>query len=227
MADVGLVLLAAGRSRRMGSPKQLLDVGGSPLLRRAAQSALASRCRPVVVVCGASAETVSRAVADLDVQVVRNADWEQGIGTSIRCGIEAISMSDVDAVVLALADQPLLTAGAFDRLVETWGSGGLPIVASEYGDTLGVPALFDRSFFADLLALPPRPGMQRPVDAPGSRHLGALSLSWSGGRYRHPRRVRTPARIPLKFARPETCRPRSCLPWRGAPRWASRGEAEK
>jgi len=172
MADVGLVLLAAGRSQRMGSPKQLLDVGGSPMLRRAAQSALASRCRPVVVVCGASAATVSRAVADLDVQVVRNADWEQGIGTSIRCGIEAISMSDVDAVVLALADQPLLTAGAFDRLVGTWRSTGVPIVASEYGDTLGVPALFDRSFFADLLALPPDQGckvlvMRQPAAALG------------------------------------------------------------
>lgn len=154
MPEVGLVLLAAGQSRRMGSPKQLLDVGGAPMLRRAVQSALLSCCRPVVVVCGAAAQAVGESVADLPVELVHNPDWEQGIGTSIRAGIEAVSGHAVGATVLTLADQPLLTAGVFDRLVQLWRSGLLPMVASEYDGTLGVPALFDRSLFADLLALP-------------------------------------------------------------------------
>ena len=169
MPEVGLVLLAAGQSRRMGSPKQLLDVGGAPMLRRAAQSALASRCRPVVVVCGAAAHTVGRTVADLPLQLVHNPDWEQGIGTSIHAGIEAMSKHRVEATILALADQPLLTAGVFDRLVDTWLSRQLSIVASEYDGTLGVPALFDRSLFPGLLALPGDQGCKgfilgQPVD---------------------------------------------------------------
>jgi len=154
VTEVGLVLLAAGASTRMGRPKQLLPIDGVPMLRRAAQAALASCCRPVVVVVGAGADEALAVIDGLDVQVVRNADWQAGMGTSIRAGIAALAERPVDAAVLALADQPRVGADAYSGLVEVHRRTECPVVASEYEATLGVPALFARRLFPELLALP-------------------------------------------------------------------------
>lgn len=158
MPDIGLVLLAAGEARRMGSPKQLLEVEGVPMLRRAAEAALMSRCAPVVVVCGAASGRVRKVLAGVRVDVVENPFWERGIGTSIRAGITALAGRDVDAAIVAAADQPLVGSATFARLVGTYREGGVSIVASEYSGTVGVPALFDRSVFPALLALEPDQG---------------------------------------------------------------------
>src|SRR6185436_19177191 len=109
--------LAAGGSRRMGSPKQLLDINGEILLARAVATALSACCRPVIVVCGASYESVASRIAGFPVEIVRNVMWDKGIGTSIRAGIAAASAYDVGGAVIALADQPLVTAAAYDNLV--------------------------------------------------------------------------------------------------------------
>ena len=155
MKVAGLIL-AAGGSTRLGSPKQLLVYEGRTLLRRAAETVLAAGCRPVVVVLGASSGRLTPELAGLDVSTVVNADWERGMGTSVRLALAALSPGpEIDAVLLTLCDQPLIGPDALRRLLAaSVGS----IAAAEYNGTLGVPAVFGRAHFVELAALPDAAG---------------------------------------------------------------------
>jgi molybdenum cofactor cytidylyltransferase len=152
-ARIGVIVLAAGASSRMGRPKQLLPCrDGMSLVRRAAIEALRSGCRPVVVVTGAHARETHGEVRGLPVQIVENPSWAAGMGTSLRVGLAALEevADTVDAAVVMLCDQPLATAAVLERLVEAQRASGAGIVASEYAGTLGVPAVFARAHFAEL-----------------------------------------------------------------------------
>lgn len=161
----GLVLLAAGRSARMGTPKQLLRFGGRSLLRGAAEEALASGCSPVVVVLGAFARRLKLELAELPVRIVTNEAWREGMGGSIRVGMDALlSQPDgdpVDAAVLMVCDQPFCTATHLRRLVVCHQQLKGAAVASSYGGVRGVPALFSRPLFAELLELRGPEGARR------------------------------------------------------------------
>lgn len=148
------VILAAGPSRRMGTPKQLLQLAGQSLLHRAASTALSSSCKPVIVVVGAHADQLHRELSGLDVIVAENPIWMNGIGTSVRCGIEAVRRQRaVDSAVLLLCDQPRVTPQLIDQLIDTHRRTGAPIVACEYEATVGVPALFSHALFDELMAM--------------------------------------------------------------------------
>lgn len=164
---IGIVILAAGASTRMGNaatPKQLLVYEGKTLIRRAAETALASVCRPVVVVLGANAVAVG-AELELPVIVTRNSEWETGMGSSIRAGLEAVLAADtgVDAIVVLLCDQPFVTAELIDTLIERRRETGKTIVATEYGEARGVPALFARELFAELRGLSGHEGARQII----------------------------------------------------------------
>jgi molybdenum cofactor cytidylyltransferase len=147
------VVLAAGASTRMGRPKLALPVRGVPMLRRVVEAAAASRCTEVVVVLGGAHAAVYRPLLDgLPVRVAENPDPAEGMGSSIRAGVAAVS-PEASGVVILLADQPLVTATLIDRLVETAVSGGHRIVASAYRGIVGPPAYFDRALFLELLTL--------------------------------------------------------------------------
>jgi molybdenum cofactor cytidylyltransferase len=163
MDNIALVLLAAGGPARMGSPKQLLPYQGRPLIRHAAETALASGCDPVVVVLGSGIAEIRAALEGLDVVVVENTDWEQGIGTSIRAGISGAEIIGCDGAILWSADQPLVTAEILRRLVEEHEETGRPIIASEYSGTVGAPAFFTRDFFPKLTALLPSEGCKAVI----------------------------------------------------------------
>ena len=163
MTNIALVLLAAGGSTRMGSPKQLLSSQGRPLVRHAAETAIASGCDPVFVVVGSHAEEIRAALEGLDIVIVENTDWEQGVGTSIRAGISGAEIMGSEGAILALADQPLVTAEILQRLVAEHEETGRPIIASEYADTVGVPAFFTREFFPKLKALLPTEGCKAVI----------------------------------------------------------------
>ena len=154
-AQVGLVLLAAGGSKRLGSPKQLVtDAAGRSLVRRAAETALASACRPVVVVLGASAEAVEPELGGLPVTVTVNPNWQTGLASSLKAGVNALTESyTLDAVVVMLCDQPQVTSALLDFLVTAYADTGHAIAACEYGGALGVPALFGRTLFGALASL--------------------------------------------------------------------------
>jgi len=152
---VGAVVLAAGSSSRMGNPKQTLQFRGESLLRRAVLAAIGAGCRPVVVVTGAYAELSRREFEGLDVREVLNTSWETGMASSVRAGVEGLVNEDADvsAAVLLLCDQPHVTAEVISALVEAHRATGKAIVASRYGGSFGVPALFSRTLFAELTRL--------------------------------------------------------------------------
>lgn len=154
-AGVGAVILAAGASTRMGVPKQLLQFGGETMLRRAASVALKAGCRPVVVVTGANAASSRKALRGLDVREAENQQWESGISSSVRVGIEALVTESprTAAVVLMLCDQPFVTREIIAQLVAAHLETGGSIVASRYGGSYGVPALFGKAHFAELATL--------------------------------------------------------------------------
>lgn len=156
MTRVAGIVLAAGGSSRMGRPKQLLPFRGRSLLRHAAGVALAGGCDPVVVVLGAGADRLRAELDGLPVTTAENPDWEQGPGTSVRAGVAAVGAAD--AVVFLLCDQPLVDAAHVRRLVAAHRATGRPMVASGYGGSVGVPALFARACFPALLATPPAAG---------------------------------------------------------------------
>jgi molybdenum cofactor cytidylyltransferase len=155
LLSVAAVVLAAGGSARMGSPKQLLRLGGETLIRRAVRTALASRCARVFVVVGAAAAAVSRDIADLPVETVVNASWADGMATSIRAGVEAVAAAEprLDAALLTLADQPAITVDILDRIVAAGEDAAAGLVACEYAGTLGAPALYARRHFDALCRL--------------------------------------------------------------------------
>jgi molybdenum cofactor cytidylyltransferase len=114
---VGLVL-AAGRSTRMGGPNKLLEeINGKPLVRIATEQVLASRARPVTVVTGHQRERVERALAGLPVTFVHNPDYAQGLSTSLKAGIAALP-AEADGAIVCLGDMPQVSAALIDRLVE-------------------------------------------------------------------------------------------------------------
>jgi molybdenum cofactor cytidylyltransferase len=163
LPEFAVIVLAAGESSRMGSPKQLLEFRGKPLIRHAVETALASGCTAVVVVLGAHAAVVRAALDGVAAGskimcFVGNPRWAEGMGSSIQAGLaEAVALG-VEGVVLALADQPMVTPEMLDWLVGEHTRTGLPIVASRYSGTVGVPVYFAKERFAALQALAPDQG---------------------------------------------------------------------
>jgi molybdenum cofactor cytidylyltransferase len=149
------VILAAGGSSRFGQPKQLISFRGTSLVRQTIDAACRAGCLPVVVVIRSEDEKLHRELDRVGVAIVQNEQWQRGIGSSIRCGIQALinSSPDVDASVLLVCDQPAVDARVVQSLIALREITGKNIVASSYAATLGVPALFDRSVFEELLSL--------------------------------------------------------------------------
>jgi len=177
IAGAGLLLLAAGGSSRLGRPKQLLPYRHRTLLRHAAETALLSRCRPVVIVLGAQADRLRLELAGLEVLLAENPDWEQGMGSSIRAGLVALEASapELAGVVLMLCDQPLITSNSLDALIQSHADTDSRLVASEYGGTRGVPAFFSRALFPELRTLPDTQGA-KPILARHASETVALPL---------------------------------------------------
>ena len=164
-STVGLIVLAAGASTRMGTPKQLLTYRGSSFVRHMIEVAISSICQPIVVVLGANAEKIKPEVSHLPVHIVENQQWEVGMSSSIRVGLQALLAmnQDLEAVAIALCDQPFISSQTLDRMIEAYRVTGQPIIASEYSGTLGVPALFSRSLFSELMTLKSSEGAKQLI----------------------------------------------------------------
>jgi len=152
---LGAVILAAGGSTRMGSPKQLLTLGGRPLLLRAVEATLASGAQPVIVVLGAEAVRLRPLLSGHPVVVAENPQWSEGMASSLRAGVSRlIEVSPAtDAAVIVLCDQPHFSSGSIRRLVDAERTTGRSIAAARYGGRNGAPALFRREHFSALCAL--------------------------------------------------------------------------
>ncbi|HSK12505.1 MAG TPA: nucleotidyltransferase family protein [Phnomibacter sp.] len=153
--NCGIVILAGGQSSRLGSPKQLLPFRDGTLLRHAAQIALEAGCGPVMVVTGSNAEAMNRELAGLDIEIVHNPDWAEGMASTLRTGLRALQEKypGVDGVVFMVCDQPFVTRSVLLCLTDRQKETGKGITASSYGGKAGTPALFHRAYFEKLLTL--------------------------------------------------------------------------
>lgn len=155
------VVLAAGASSRMGRHKLLLPLGGEPLVRRVAREVLNAGFDDLLVVTGHEHESVSAALEGLAVRQVVNTDYATGMGSSFRTAVAALS--DSAAAMFALADQPLLTAADYRRLIDAYRAGPSGIVSVRYGEVTAPPHLFNARYFPELAQLEhgARPVLQR------------------------------------------------------------------
>jgi molybdenum cofactor cytidylyltransferase len=153
--NTGVIILAAGASSRLGSPKQLLDYSGTTLLQHSIEVAQAANVDSVVVVLGANADIIRSEISNTTANVVVNPEWKEGMASTIRFGLQTLVKlnPEVDAVVFMVADQPFVTADLLNDLIVLNKKEQRSIVASKYGTTFGTPVLFTKRFFPELLEL--------------------------------------------------------------------------
>jgi molybdenum cofactor cytidylyltransferase len=166
---VAAVVLAAGAATRMGKLKQLLPYRNRTFVQHAIEQAMEARFDPVLVVVGAEADAVRAAIAKERVHIVHNDHWRSGMGSSISAGVKRIRQEGFEsaAVAITLADQPLVTAEHLRAMRRQVHLSGAAIIAAQYNDTLGVPAIFSRKMFGMLLHLPPEAGARHVLRQPG------------------------------------------------------------
>jgi len=159
---IGLIILAAGSSSRLGKPKQNLVFQGSTLLQRTIKAALAADCQQIAVVLGANAEIIEPTITNEPIKIIHNIDWEKGMSSSIQHGLAALLKSnpEMQAVILMLCDQPFADTAIINQLIQASINKKHP-VASSYNGTIGVPALFNKSHFNELLALQGNEGAKK------------------------------------------------------------------
>jgi molybdenum cofactor cytidylyltransferase len=162
------LLLAAGGSTRFGSQKLLARIGdGDPLVRQTAL-ALRDAVDKLTIVVGSDADAVQRALAGIDATIVTNAEWSQGVGTSLRAGVRGLPAATM-AVVVALGDQPFVDPAIVRAVVTEWRTTGSPIVSARYAGTRSHPVLFDRSMFAELESVSGDRGARAVIDRDPAR----------------------------------------------------------
>ncbi len=150
---IGVIVLAAGASRRMGRPKQLLQWRHTTLLGHSIDEAL-QLTKDVVVVLGANFEQIKKQIKNKPVGIVQNNAWQDGMGTSIALGVsELIRKKAYTGILIMLADQPLLDAFFLKKIVGSFYERNVKIAATDYGHDKGVPAIFHQSLFKELRKL--------------------------------------------------------------------------
>jgi len=155
MNNCAAIILAAGKSSRLGQPKQLLQYQNKILLQHAIDVAKQSEIKQVIVVLGSGYESIIAAIDLSGIHVVKNDRWQTGIASSINCGINALReiSPTSEAAILMVSDQPYITPSLLNSLISEQLENGKPIVACEYDNTIGIPAIFHKSIFDQLTEL--------------------------------------------------------------------------
>ncbi|MCS6874801.1 MAG: nucleotidyltransferase family protein [Pyrinomonadaceae bacterium] len=157
---LAIVILAAGESKRFGQPKQIVRFEGKTLLEKAIKTATSASLGSVFIVLGANAETI---ISNTDLsctEVVVNPNWQLGIGSSLQAGLKKVIEKEpkTEGIIVMLCDQPLISSSLIKLLAETFISKSPLIVATEYLDTVGVPAIFSSSLFDEIFQMNPKTG---------------------------------------------------------------------
>ena len=161
---INIIILAAGASRRMGLPKQLLLLGREPLVRRTACQACHSKADQVLVVTGAYASQVDDALCGMPLKTVYNPNWAKGQAESVKAGVKAAQQQS-RAVIFLPADQPFVTAELLNRLIEAYNAGPASIIAPVYNNCRSTPVLFDLKWRQEILSLTGDHGARKLLDA--------------------------------------------------------------
>lgn len=152
---IAILILAAGESKRMNGIKQLLPWKNTTLLGNAIEQAIHSKANMVYVVLGSNADRIVPTIAQYKVQTIENKNWKNGLGNSIACGVHFVkeNQGGYDAILITLADQPLLTADYYKLLMDHFVQNKAKIIASETNNSPSVPAIFDALYFEQLSQL--------------------------------------------------------------------------
>lgn len=150
-ARIGIIVLAAGGSTRMGHQKLLLEIGGRSIVRRSVESALSSKAQVVTVIVGSEASRVAACIDDLPIRIMFNYSWQKGQGTSIACGMS--DLASYDAAIIMVADQPFVNEHHLNNLIDYYLQHGGQIVVSSVNGIKGNPALFSAEVFPELMML--------------------------------------------------------------------------
>jgi molybdenum cofactor cytidylyltransferase len=174
--NVVCAILAAGASTRMGTPKQLLEIAGRPLLARIVEACCASRCSEVAVVLGAAATSIATAYQHTRAQTLHNPQWAQGLSTSLHCAVSWAQRREAAGLLVCACDQPLLSSARIEALCAAFVGSGRS-VASSYGGTRGVPAILSATMFARALRIEGDRGAGALLRA----EPGLLEVPWPEG----------------------------------------------
>lgn len=163
--NIGIVLLAAGSSSRMGQSKQLLEIDGEQLLLRSTKVALLAAAEKVLVVLGANELAHRKIIQHLPVEIIANENWQKGMGSSLKKGLNELHSTTpkLDAALVMVCDQPLLTTEHLNQIIEKFELTKSPVVASFYAGTAGVPALFAKSIFEKLMNVQDKEGAKKII----------------------------------------------------------------
>ncbi len=159
-ASVIALILAAGASSRMGSPKGLLPWGKSTVLQTIIGQVREAGLENIVLVSGAHHENLLPVAHGEAIRICHHPEWEQGMGSSLARGIECVEglFPEANAILVLLSDQPFVTSKYLREMLRAHAASPSGMTASHYGDASGVPALFPKAFWEDLKALPPQQG---------------------------------------------------------------------
>lgn len=153
--NIGIVILAAGSSSRLGKPKQLLLYNDKSLLQHSIDAAINSNGNSVIVVLGANEDLISKEINKTGAHIITNKEWEEGMASSVRTGLDTLFKISptTDGVIFMVCDQPYISSSLLNDLISTQQKTKKPIITSSYGETIGPPALFHKSLFNELMQL--------------------------------------------------------------------------
>lgn len=164
--NTAIIILAAGASSRMGMPKQLLMIEGKTLIKRVSDLAMNTSCHPIVVVLGANKNELRSELDKMPITIIDNPKWEDGVSSSIKMGLVGAYMTqkDIDAVIFLTVDMPFVSVSLINKmLIEANQNPDSQVVACNYEKQSGIPVLFKRSLFNDLLELKGDEGAKKIV----------------------------------------------------------------
>jgi molybdenum cofactor cytidylyltransferase len=160
----GIILLAAGSSSRLGRAKQIIEFQDKTLIQKAINEANKSQADCLVVVLGANADLIQTGFDYSSTPFIVNPDWQNGMSSSMQVGLRFLmEKEEIDQVLLMLCDQPFVDASLLDQLITARETSGKGIVVSAYSNTLGVPAVFDKRYFEELLQLTGSEGAKKVI----------------------------------------------------------------
>jgi molybdenum cofactor cytidylyltransferase len=160
----GVIILAAGSSSRLGRPKQLIEFQGKNLIQKAIKEAQKSKADSLVVVLGWNPDLIKTGFDSDKIPYVINENWEEGMASSMQEGLRFLMENEhPDQVILMLVDQPFVDSKLLDRLILEKEKSGKGILACSYSETLGVPAIFDQSYFEEMLCLKGSEGAKKVI----------------------------------------------------------------
>jgi molybdenum cofactor cytidylyltransferase len=172
----GIIILAAGNSSRLGEPKQLLEYKGKSLLHHVTRQAL-KMTGAVVVVSGSNNNLIENELKNLQVITVYNPEWQEGMGSSIRVGVEKIinEFPMLESLIISVCDQPFIDSSVFSELITKHKENQKGIIASAYAGVLGTPVMFDRKYFGELSKLSGNEGAKKLLHV-FSRDVGSIDF---------------------------------------------------